>query len=405
MILFTVVAVSITVLILIIIYYWKREEYIATCVPRDKCLCNHVIYQTMFSEADDAVTCSSYEERQTTNPFTRYSPCLNCVSKNVQDRVTFLDGGCRIDFPPTTGSSETFWVRIGNDACEGKCDPVCSQDCCPSIGDMKTGVLCAWIYFPPENSEQVNLCNYNDKTEIPRDYPFYHGGKLFGVCSGQCPTGNSSTDTRYNDDWTIRLMFREGGRLVLLYSVPLGGFNLEPVPPQLRETCFKDSASLTSISTDQYWYATLDSSYHPYRMAEYTFNAVSGINCVTQKDWPDGEENPIPSILKTGKWNYVKMEWDVDDGRVRVFHQIDNDLDENTIPTYTPDSPFLVIDTPKDTIPFQSKKGAQTFYFQPFYGGKADDWLPVPVDEDCNRIDTTDTPYFIFGDIFILKSG
>lgn len=351
-------------------------------------------YETSFSEKD-SLNCSSYDSRGT-NPFTKNDACVNCVVKNT-DLVVLQEDGCRVQFTPSIGSTETFWIRVGKDACQGKCDGKCSTDCCPTIGDIRKGQLCFWMYFPPEDSSKQNLCKYNEKTQLPRIYPFYHGGKILGICSSQCPTGNSTTDSKYNEDWTIRLMFREKGRLALLYSVPLGGFSVEPVPPPLQPSSF------ISKSTDQYWFATKDTSLHPYRLAEYTFNPVSDIKCsLTQLEWPNQIPNPIDQILESGKWNYLMVQWDVDKGTVQVYHKSDESSTPDTIPQYTP-IPDLVIDTPENTIPFISKRGAQTFYFQPFFGGSTTDWMPVPMDSSCHPL-SDNAPYFIFGNISIMET-
>ena len=320
---------------------------------------------------------------------------------------------------PTAASANTFWIRLGHDGNCSSCPKECpGNQCCPGIGGqagIKRGRFQCWIYFPPENRQYQNTCSgYDASKTLPRTYPFYHGGKLLGVCSNKCPTGNK-TDDVYNQNWTIRFMFREQGRLALLYSVPLGGFSLEPVPDALRKSCCPSGGCSTfkSTSTDQYWFATTDPTYHRFRMAEYTFNAATGISCCTQLKWPNGQANPIDAILRTDCWNFLMMHWNVEEGTVQIDYAYDPDRTyEDGAPTYTPSTDRLlrVLDTPKGTIPFAGKQGASSLYFQPFYGGSSSDWIPSdasspPSSSSVCDIHPTPEPFFAFGDVAVYDEG
>lgn len=85
------------------------------------------------------------------------------------------------------------------------------------------------------------------------------------------------------------------------YSIPdsdQSSFSYQPVPPALQ-ACSPDGDcrdfKVRDGSADQYWFATRDTEYHKYRLAEYTFNNVSGIDGgITQQQWPEGISNPSP---------------------------------------------------------------------------------------------------------------
>ena len=384
-----------------------------SCIPFDKCAkacpSSSGKYWTMFQDHSINDNCSKLDSRKM-NAFIAKDPCLKCVCKN-SEKAKIINNTLNVRFSPEVGSSNAFWIRLGANA-GSSCHPVdscidsssCMNDntCCPSIGNIGKGYLDFWIFFPAEDVSMQNLCNFNAKTKLPRTSPFYHGGKLLGICSSQCPTGNSSSDKRYNTDWTIRLMFREQGRLALLYSVPLGSFPLEPVPDPIRSYCCPggDCSKLSSASTDQYWFATKNKSFHKYRLGEYAFNPTNDIDCCTQYKWPDGSDNPIDQIFQYNKWNFLRVKWDVENGMVQVYHASDHSSDESTAPSYTPSTLDVVIDTPPKTIPFVSAQPAKSFYFQPFFGGSENDWIPTSVDKVCTRL-SDQTPVFTFGDVHI----
>jgi hypothetical protein len=382
-----------------------------TCISYEECRssCSYpvnLVYQTSFRNGSITDSCSKYDTRKN-YAFTTYDPCLKCVNKNT-GMASIVGDGLQIRFPTATGSSQTFWTRVGANAgssckavssCLGDCQN--DNSCCPSIGNVYKGYMDVWVYFPEEDKTQINTCNYDFDKKMPRTSPFFHGGKLFGVCSSKCPTGNTKNGD-YNTDWTIRIMFREQGRLVLLYSVPADQpFLLEPVPSQIRLWCCPngDCSRLSSNSTDQYWFATTDTRLHAYRLAEYTFNDTDEISCCSQYKWPDGSVNPIDQVLRYGAWNFLRMEWDVDRGSVRVYHTWTND---ETTPTFTPSHMDIVIDTPDGSIPFTSKQPARTVYFQPFYGGSTTDWVPTSVNDSCVPT-STETPTLVFGDVSVFS--
>lgn len=380
-----------------------------------------LVYQTDFQkDAQWNASCYNMSGRSN-NPFTRSDPCLKCVNNtSTQSNVTMSSNLIKVVFPPTTGSGTTFWTRIGTDytkcttfpeTCTAIADCSTTQSCCPMVGNIRTGHFEFWIYVPPEDPTKINECRYNAQTQLPRTYPFYHGGKLLGVCSHQCPTGNGQTNPVYDQGWTLRLMFREQGRIAVLYSVPsteTSSFSLEPVPPDFQ-SC-EPNGGWSSTSTDQYWFATTDSSLHAYRLAEYTFNPVEGLNCgQTQYVWPGGQTNPIDQILQYDRWNFLRVTFDVDEGTVQLYHGISEQKDTSSCPTMIPDL-TIVVNTPKNTIPFTTKDSLQSVYWQPFYGGHSCDWLPsclgtsCPTDETCYK--TSDpinecSPFFLFGNLYV----
>lgn len=400
----------------------KPKSKSSPCVPVDQCSCGsspNIVYHTSFAPDHDLLASCSNQTQRVTNPFTAYDPaCIKCITKNA-DKATIENNVLHVRFPPSVGSSSTFWTRIGTAALSScssasSCGPdpaTCSKtsSCCPALGSgVRKGYLDAWVFFPAEDASLQNRCNWNETRMVKRTFPFYHGGKLFGVCSSQCPTGNSKTPA-YNQDWTIRLMFREGGRLVLLYSVPADKpYLLSPVAPQLQACCPNgDCASFTSASTDQYWYATKDTSLHPFRLAEYTMNSTADATCCTAYEWPGGVPNPIQPVLEGGKWNFLRMKWDIDRGTVQVYHAIDLiGSTPSQAPAYTPqpDALVMVINTPPFSIPFPGAQPVKSLYFQPFFGGSQNDWLPVPLN-DCNDpVDpSTVTPVFSFGDLMLYQ--
>jgi hypothetical protein len=273
------------------------------------------------------------------------------------------------------------------------------------------------VYFPPENNSKTNLCHVTQGS-LGKTYPFYHGGKLLGVCSGKCPTGNGGGEM-YNTDWTLRIMFREKGVVALLYSIPdpsTTPFSYEPVPPPLKATCCPQGNcqefSVQDNSSDQYWFATPDETYHPYRLAEYTFNNITGLNCgVTQQAWPGGIPNPIVPLLQAGKWNFLRVYFNVPEGTAQMLHFVDkaSTPSPTQVPNYVPEDSecSLVVNTPPGSIPFTSQQGAQSFYFQPFFGGKSPDWDPACLDTSCSIVSSESgcSPSFVFGDVKIYTLG
>ena len=379
-----------------------------------------LVYSTEFSSASSISlfgSCYNASGRQS-NPFTAFNPCLKCANKNMQEGTLGIN--ClKIQFPPTTGPS--FWTRVGADAsssCTTSSGTSCCTDntCCPPLttSNLPKGRFEGWIYFPPLDPTKRNDCN-TPVGGLGKVYPFYHGGKLLGVCSQQCPTGNVWNET-YDTDWTLRIMFREKGVVALLYSIPDPTkipFSYEPVPPPLYGCCPGGDCSgfyVEDKSVDQYWFATPDATYHPYRLAEYTFNSVQGIQCgVTQTTWPGPMPNPIVPILEAGTWNFLRVKFDVLEGTAQLLHTVDTtstSTNPSQAPSYTPEDEActVVINTPPGTIPFTSKQGAKSFYFQPFFGGKSPEWDPTCVDDSCKDISGTNcAPFFVFGDVNIYQ--
>ncbi|NBO24715.1 MAG: hypothetical protein EBU93_05730 [Chlamydiae bacterium] len=382
---------------------------------------NDLLYQTRFTP-DSIPFSSCYDlSGRSTNPFTTSDPCIKCINNTrTNSEVTIPSNFIKIVFAPTTGSGQAYWTRLGTDYSKCSVFPdTCSmiencektQSCCPKIGNTRKGYFEFWIYIPQEDETKKNVCHYNEKTTLPRTYPFYHGGKLLGICSQKCPTGNSPTDPTYNEGWTLRIMFREKGRIALLYSVPstkTTPFSLQPVPPDFLSCGHTD---WTSGSTDQYWFATTDTSLHPYRLAEYTFNPVEGIDCgQTQLVWPGRKQNPIDQILRYNAWNFLRVSFDVDHGSAQLFHGVSGQTSISSCPEKIPDLK-IVVNTPPNTIPFTTKQPMQSVYWQPFYGGKSCDWLPSCLDEMCpsdcyDQITPINdcSPYFLFGDLNIYSN-
>lgn len=376
-----------------------------------------LVYRTAFNPQHafygDGSSCYNLTGRSV-NPFTANDPCVKCVQNKSADPAMMTPTEAdlvTVRFPASTGSAYTYWTRIGTDysSCTSFPDdcssaPNCSstQACCPKIGGgVYEGYFEFWMYVPAEEPTRINLCDYNAQQVLPRTYPFYHGGKLLGVCSKNCPTGNKQT-AEYTTGWTLRLMFREQGRLVLLYSVPPGGFPLDPVPPFFAA---QPQPPSTSDSTDQYWFATTDTSMHSYRLAEYCFNPVKDLNYgQTQHEWGNNIPNPIDQILQYGAWNFLRVAFDVPSGTVKVFHGFSQSRDR--IPDLR-----IVVNTPAGSIPFTTKDPMQSVYWQPFYGGQSCDWLPsclseCPPDSQTACYKKTPSydecsPYFIFGDLSV----
>jgi hypothetical protein len=388
--LFIIILLLFCLIIVLIIFCHKKHEHY-----KNK---NSLIYSTQFTES------LSLNGQGKSNPFTSFNPSLKAVVKDPQHLAKLVNNTLQLSFQPLAGTSNIMYARIGQQG-SSSC-----QDCLP-LGGMKKGRFEFWIYFPKEDLHKINT--YNQKNN---SYPFYHGGKLLGICSKNCPTGgNTSSNPYYNSDWTLRIMFREKGVVALLYSIPDPAktpFSLQPVPPPLIDCCPQKNCrdffvSPGSTNADQYWFATKNKNYHPYRLAEYTFNSCSQKTngCkITPSSWPNGIANPITPILTPGTWNFLRVHFDVDEGTAQMFHYTDiKNFPNIKAPDYTPSDQDLsiVVNTPKGSIPFTSKQKMGNFYFQPFFGGKDADWYPDCINDKKKATDTDCQPVFGFGDVKI----
>lgn len=377
------------------------------------------VYETRFRADSTSLDSSCYNATgRSTNSFTASNPCVKCTNKHME-QGSLQENSLSVQFPPVAGPS--FWTRLGTDgpsSCTtfhaGNASDCCTDNsCCPPLAEnLVKGRFEFWVYFPAEDQAKLNQCKVTAGS-LGKTYPFYHGGKLLGICSQGCPTGNVA-NASYGTDWTLRVMFREKGVVALLYSIPdpeTTPFSYEPVPLSLQATCCPhgqcDEFFVKDRSADQYWFATRDSDYHGYRLAEYTFNNVSGLNCgVTQQVWPGNIPNPIAPILQAGVWNFLRVRFDVLEGTAQMLHYVDITASPpTTAPDYAPDDNEcdLVIDTPAGTIPFTSKQGVKSFYFQPFFGGKSPEWDPACLDSSCNIVPGDCAPAFVFGDVKVFQ--